>query len=175
MRVLEKIYRWSAAFAGIVLFGLALMITTDVTIRWVTGKPILGVFEFSELSFLILTFLALALLEHRGREMRVDLFVSRIKGRPGSLLAAITALLGLGFWGIIVWQGGTDWLQAYAIHDRRQGLIEVPSIIHLGFLTFGTSLLCLVLLTQTLSYFNRIFHPEKGAVPPSEKKPDLEV
>ncbi len=163
MKVLEQVYRWSARFAGAVLFLLAVMITADVMKRWITGKPIIGVFEISEVSFLILTFMALGLLKYLDREMIVDPIRARIKGRPKYALTIFAALLGLFFWGFITWLGWGDWLRAYQIHDVHMGLVAIPLVLPLAFLVFGSALLCINLLTDIIINLQRLFLGEKEA------------
>lgn len=150
MKISEPIYRWSAICGGSGLVVMCLMITGDVIKRWLMGRPIVGIFEFSEVGLLFLIFLALGPVEHMGRQMRVDVISSRIKGRAGHLLQAVTSLLGLGFWGLILWKSSADWLVAYRMHDVRQGMIQIPSILYLGFVIYGSSLVCLSLITSGL-------------------------
>lgn len=145
-RILAWLCHKSAAFAGIILLGIALLITLDVFKRWMTGKPFVGVFEISQVGFLAVTFLALAYVEHQRSQMRVDLLCSQLKGIFALILEAFTALLSLIFWGTIFWQATNEWIRAYTIHDVRLGMIEIPKTVELGFMIFGSFMGSIVLI-----------------------------
>jgi len=172
LKVLGRIHRWNTAIAGSILFLMAIVISVDILKRWLTGRPFVGIFEFTEVGFLVLSFLAFGLVEHSGRQMRVDLVSDRIQGRPGHLLRAITGILGLGFWGIILWKGSGDWLRAYQIHDVRQGMIQLPSITYLGVLVYGTFLVCVTLIHSAWGNFRLTFRRRRpaGQTPSPERK-----
>jgi len=172
LKTLEWMYKSSAFLAGLFLLGLAVTITVDVLKRWIIGAPITGVFEFASITFLIVTFLALGLVQHQGRQMRIDLISNRVRGRAGHVLEGITDLLGLCFLGVLLWQGSEEWVLAYSIGDVRQGRIEIPCLIHLSFLVCGTFLICLSLITGGLSHLWKAFRP--GKVSPTVEPGALE-
>jgi hypothetical protein len=72
-RLLEKIYSASATVGGGALFIISLLITADVLIRWLAGKPIGGVFEITEVAFLIIVFLSMAFTQYSNRQIRIDI------------------------------------------------------------------------------------------------------
>ena len=147
-RFLERISYWSGVFAGVSLFAMAVLISVDVFKRWITVKPFPGIFEFSEIGFLIITFVAYPLTEHLGRQMSIDLLTTRIKGRASYLVKAWVSIVGLFFWAALLWLGIGEWVYAYEVGDIRRGLIGIPTVIHLSFLAYGVFLVCLGLLNS---------------------------
>jgi TRAP-type C4-dicarboxylate transport system permease small subunit len=147
LAILEKIYRIAAILAGVFLFIISFLITIDVLVRWIYGKPFVGVFEVSEVVLLIATFLAAALVQHTGKQMRVEILVMRLKGKKRYLFDAWADLLGFIFIGLLCWEGIFEWVDAWQGNFLRRGMIEIPNTIHLGFLVVGSSLLALTFLT----------------------------
>lgn len=159
MRLLEKICLIAAKAGGFLLFGLAILISIDVLVRWLARKPILGVFEVSEIIFLVSIFLAAGLVHLQGRQMRVDLLLLHAQGRWKHSLEAFADILALAFFGLLLWEAGGEWLHSWHGHFVRRGMIEIPNVLHLGFLIFGTLLIWLALLATTLRNVLRIFAP----------------
>lgn len=137
MRLFKSIYKYNNVVAGGLLFILAVIISCDILKRWIFGKPILGVFEISELILLIMTFLALGMVEDTDRQMRVDILSSHIKGIPAKVLKLFTSIIGMLFWGFLLWKGSSDWFAAYKLSDVRSGLVQIPLTLFYGGLIYG--------------------------------------
>lgn len=156
--------RTCASLSGLGLFLLAVMITSDVLVRWLTGRPIIGVFEIAEVLFVLVTFLAVALVYQDDRQLRVDALSGLARGRTAASLRLLDGVAGLLFFGVVVWTGGAEWLKAYLGGFLRRGLVEIPSAILLGFIVFGSLLLCAVLLAIVAASVRRLIaRPGKGA------------
>ena len=100
----------SGVTSGLLFFLLSLAITLDVIVRWIVGKPIVGVFEISQIVFLACTFLVLGLVQNRERHIRVDILISMLQGRPRRIMEAAVGLLGLGLFTILLYVGCKEWL-----------------------------------------------------------------
>lgn len=146
---------------GLLLFALAFLITIDVLARWLIRKPIIGVYEASEIIFLISIFLAAGLVHCKGRQMRVDILLLHVKRKSKHLLEAFADLLGLAFFGLLFWEGCLEWLASWQGHFVRRGMIEIPNTIHLGFLVFGTLIIWLSLLVTIIINLRQIFSTGK--------------
>ena len=160
--MLEKIYWVAAVIGGTFLFFLSFLITADILVRWLYGRPFVGVFEASEVIFLVSTFLAAGLVQHTGRQMRVEILVSRIKGKGRYFFDALADLLALAFFLVLLWEGSTEWLEAWQGHFVRRGMIEIPNTIHLGFLIFGALSLCSSFLIGVLVSIRRMVLPHSA-------------
>jgi TRAP-type C4-dicarboxylate transport system permease small subunit len=155
LKALGKINWTAAALGGFLLFFLSFLITVDVLVRWIFGRPFVGVFETSEVIFLVLTFMAAGLTQQAGRQMRVEILVSRLHGKPKDIVNVFADLLGLSFFSLLLWEGCSEWIDAWNGHFVRRGMIEIPNTIHLGFLVIGSLLLCLNFLRGILAGLRR--------------------
>ena len=74
-------------------------------------------------------------------------------------MEAAVGLLGLGLFTILLYVGCKEWLAAWQGNYVRRGLIDIPNTIHLGFLVFGTLVMCLSLAVTTVENIWNIFFP----------------
>lgn len=142
----SRVLKTLTSLNALALLGLAVMITCDVTYRWVFGRPILGVFEFSEILLVLITFLAIAQVQFSGRQLRVDIFVGRVRGRAGGALGVLDALVGLAFFGVLLWTSTHDWWEAWHGNFLGRGMLQIPTAIPLGLVAVGTALMVVTLL-----------------------------
>ena len=163
VRIVNKICKGSGIVSGFLFFSLATIITIDVLARWIFGQPFVGVFEISQVTFLACTFLVIGLVQKMERHISVDILISRVRGKPRHLMDAVVALSGLIFFVVLLWVGCKEWLEAWRGHYVRRGLIDLPNTIHLGFLIFGSFLICMNLLHTTIVKIQLIFSHYKTA------------
>ena len=145
-----RFLRAFAAFNGLVILWLALMITADVLVRWITGRPFVGVFEISRILFVPVIFMVLALVQWTDRQVRVDALVGRTRGRVKVSVRAFDQVLTLGFFLILLWTGSENWLEAFQRDYVGMGMLEIPHAIPMGFLIIGTFLMVLTLVLLLL-------------------------
>lgn len=141
-----RVLKTLTSLNALALLGLAVMITCDVTYRWIFGRPILGVFEFSEILLVLITFLAIAQVQFSGRQLRVDVFLGRVRGRAAGALGVLDALVGLAFFGILLWTSTHDWWEAWHGKFLGRGMLQIPTAIPLGLVAVGTALMLVTLL-----------------------------
>jgi TRAP-type C4-dicarboxylate transport system permease small subunit len=127
-RLLEKIYSASATVGGGALFIISLLITADVLIRWLAGKPIGGVFEITEVAFLIIVFLSMAFTQYSNRQIRIDILYTLLNKKIRSLFDVINGIAGLIFFGILLWTGTEEFIIAMNGNYVRRGLVEIPTL-----------------------------------------------
>lgn len=145
-----RILRAFAALNGLVILWLALMITADVLVRWITGRPFVGVFEISRILFVPVIFMVLALVQWSDRQVRVDALVGRTRGRARVGVRAFDQVLALAFFSILLWTGSENWLEAFQRNYVGMGMLEIPHAIPMGFLVFGTFLMVVTLVLLLL-------------------------
>ena len=150
---------------GIGLLCLAVMIATDVMFRWLFGRPILGVFEFSEILLLLTTFLVIARVQFTGQHLRIDILSSRATGRLAGGLSLLDCLAGLAFFGILLWTSAIDWWEALHRGYLGRGMLQIPTAIPLGFLLLGTGLMVVTLLLLLLVALRRSVQGDAGRHP----------
>lgn len=118
--VLRRIFDWivlvSNAVASGWIFILMLLITLDITLRFVFNSPLSGVTEIVEISIVTILYLQLAHTLKVGRITRSDaLYGSILRKWPsvGNIMGILFHLAGVGLMVAIVMGGWPKWLQAY--------------------------------------------------------------
>ena len=144
-KALLALLRLSASVGALSLVGIGLMVTADVLIRWVTGKPVSGVFELASLMLVIAIFLPLGFMQHEKLHIRVDMISSRARGRWAAALDVLDAAAGILVFGLLLWAAVSEFLMAYRGGFRLRGIIEIPTALQIGFIVFGTALILVAL------------------------------
>ncbi len=163
MKVFTRILDLSVTAAGLILFFLAAMTTADVFKRWITNRSFTGVYEYSGVLFVALTFLAIATVQYRQRQITMDMLVTHLKGKIKLVLSVVSDFLVLGFFAVILWRAVDDWIGAYKIGDVTYGMIKIPLVVYISLLGYGLVLICACLLIALGRNVRAIFHsPEKN-------------
>ena len=127
--------RWSdraakalLAFAATLALFLSFLVVADVVGRTLFGAPVKGTPEIVSMSIVVICFLQASYAIRSGGMLRVDTFEMLVppRGRHGML--AIGCLLGVAFFGVIVY-GGLDPL-AHAWNSDEyegEGALRVPT------------------------------------------------
>ncbi len=136
--------------ASIILAGLALLTTVDVFCRRVFNSPIQGVFDITEVTFIFVCFFAFAQTHVAGKDIAIDLLTARFHGIPAKALGVFADLLGMLLFALLLWQGSVSWLEAWRIHDIRQGLLRIPMVLPKAAVVLGSILMITVLIRSIL-------------------------
>lgn len=111
-----RIARVLAIAGGVVVVGLAGLVTLSVLMRWLGGQGINGDFEMVQMGLALAVFAFLPLCQaHRGNVM-VDTFTTRLPPRMQSGLDALWDLVYAAFAGFIAWR-----LAIGAVEARTSG------------------------------------------------------
>jgi TRAP-type C4-dicarboxylate transport system permease small subunit len=110
---------------GAALLVMAVMISADVVRRAVTGRPFIGVFETTETLLVAVIFLVLGLVEWQHRQLSVDVFVIRARGRLRLAFVVLDKALTVLVLGILLWFSATEWYKAWAGGFLRRGMVEI--------------------------------------------------
>jgi C4-dicarboxylate transporter, DctQ subunit len=100
-RVVHRIEKFSALVSGLGIFALMLVGVVHVLGRKFFDMPIFGYIDIVEIMMAFLVFLGLAYTERLGGHIRMELFVSFLKGRSLALFELVGVLLGLVISGIL--------------------------------------------------------------------------
>ncbi|MBB4287598.1 TRAP transporter small permease [Roseospira goensis] len=110
------------AFLAFLMFG----ITADVIARALTGDPISGVFEMSELSLVMIVFLGAMWGQQDRAHIRVNVLSNRLTGLPHRI--AMTFAWGCGALALLMlaWPATQDAIYSVSIWEFRWGYIQIP-------------------------------------------------
>lgn len=93
--VARPVIRIGGYIAALALAAMMLLTVTDVFLRFVFNRPILGCTEIAEHMMVVLSFLAIAYAAIEGIHVRVELLVKRLRKKAQALFAIIGFLLSL--------------------------------------------------------------------------------
>lgn len=172
-RGLERVDRWLAVvenrlnlFAGILVFGLMLLGVTQIVLRTVFRSPIFGYIDIVEVSMVGFAVLAISFVQRVGGHVRMELLVSRLKGRAHWLAEALGTALGMFIVAVLIPYSYRHFVRAFEFGDST---IDIEIITWPAKLVVPVALgILLVRLTiQFAGYLRLVVHPryEPVAVP----------
>ncbi len=126
--------RWSErtakallAFAATLAFLLSFLVVADVVGRTVFSAPVKGTPEMVSMSIVIICFLQASYAIRSGGMLRVDLLPGLLPARAREALAVLGCVLGLAFFGVIVYGGLEPLSHAWSSNEfEGEGALRVP-------------------------------------------------
>ncbi len=158
-RLNEHVTRVMLALAAVLAFMLCFLVVADVLGRVLFNSPVKGTTEVVSLSIVIICFLQAGFAIRSGGMLHVDMFVSKGGPRTQSVFAALAALAGLVFFGLICWGSWDGAAHAWVSNEfEGEGALRVPVwparfVLILG--TFFAAFSYLLLLVQHLGSLAR--------------------
>ena len=137
---ISRVLNAVAMFSGIILFLIAVVTTIDVLKRWITGIPILGIFEGVEVMLVAVTMGVLGLVEWQQRQLNVDVFTHRMRGRTALAFLTLDKGLAALFIGALCAMAAIEWVKAWNGWYLRRGMVEIPIVVPMGLLLLGGGL-----------------------------------
>jgi C4-dicarboxylate transporter, DctQ subunit len=150
--VLQAISDAAGFLAGLVVFGLTLLISVGVFSRRVLGSPLLAVDEVSGYLLLAIVFLGLAHTMKAGGHIRADILLEYVPPRVRGGLEALATLLALLF-ALTLLVG--NWVLVAEFYGRGTlsfKYLQIPPWSPGSLLVVGVVLLVLQLLAQLLHH-----------------------
>lgn len=102
--------------ASLMIFGIMILITFDIALRYMFNAPIRGVTAIVEIAIVVIVYLQLTHALQNGRITRSDaLFSAIMRRRPaiGHVMGAIFNAAGFGLMIAIIIGGWPKWIDAY--------------------------------------------------------------
>lgn len=123
---LVRVERQAAAVAGLGVLVMMLLGGLDVLTTSVLNQPIPGAYEIIETLMVASIFLALALSQAEGRQIRVELLTDRLGSRAKSLLEVFADLCSLLVYGLIAWYGAQAAFSSALMGEYSAGIVKFP-------------------------------------------------
>lgn len=136
---------------GIVIFLLVFLATTNVLGRWFFALPISGYVDWVEQAMAFFAFLGLAYTQRSGGHIRMDIVVTRLRGRWLWLTELLSTLLMLTVTLILIYGSYLHFLRAYQIGDSSLD-INLPTWPAKLVVPVALTLLAIRLLLQCWGY-----------------------
>jgi len=144
-----RIARILALIGGLLLAGLALLVTTSVILRWLGGQGINGDFEMVQMGLALAVFAFLPLCQaHRGNVM-VDTFTLRLPLWVQATIDALWDLVYAAFAGFIAWRLSIGAMEAFTSHTPSM-VLSLPIHYAIGACAGMAAFLALICLLTAL-------------------------
>ena len=117
------------AAAAVIIFLLGFLVCADVIGRGFFNSPVKGTPEMVSMSIVIICFLLAGYSVQSGSMIYTDVLASRfgVRGRAFALL--LSSVLGILFFGLIVWGSFEPTLHAWASGEYEgEGALRVPAL-----------------------------------------------
>lgn len=158
---LERLERILALLSGLAVFGLMVLAVVSVSGRNAMNRPLPGYVDWIETAMPLIAFMGIALVQRNGGHIRMDIFISRLRGRTLWLFELISVLLILLLIALLVWGSWAHFLRSF---DLDAPLWSRDSTIDIGLPIWPAKLLvpvafavlCLRLVLQAWG-FGRAF------------------
>jgi TRAP-type C4-dicarboxylate transport system permease small subunit len=131
MRMLQdtnaRIVRVLLAAAAVIIFLLGFLVCADVFGRAIFNSPVKGTPEIVSMSIVIICFLLAGYAVQSGGMIYTDVFSGMFGVRGRAFAQLLSAVLGILFFGIIVWGSYEPMLHAWASGEYEgEGALRVP-------------------------------------------------
>jgi len=145
----------AALCAAIAMLGMMLIGAADVIGAAALNRPLPGAYELTEALMVATVFLALALSQREGRQIRVEILASRLSGRAKAILDLIADMLSALVYAVIAWYGWTVAVESWQIGELSSGLLQFPLWPPKLALALGATLMCAQCLAACLAALRR--------------------
>ena len=149
--------------AGALIFALMLLGVAQIVLRVAFGTPILGYVDIVEVSMVGFAVLSIAFVQRVGGHVRMELVLSRLRGRPLWLVEAGGVLLAAFIVAVLIPYSYAHFERAYLFGDST-GTIELPTWPAKLVVPLALGMLLLRLLLQCAGYLRLARHPHHAPV-----------
>jgi C4-dicarboxylate transporter, DctQ subunit len=124
-----RIVRVLLAAAAVIIFLLGFLVCADVFGRAIFNSPVKGTPEMVSMSIVIICFLLSGYAVQSGSMIYTDVFSAMFGVRGRALAQLLSAVLGIVFFGLIVWGSYEPTLHAWASGEYEgEGALRVPAL-----------------------------------------------
>lgn len=128
-RLVRRIAKGLMFLSGSFAYIVTVVVFVDISVRFLLGKPILGMYEAVTVCCVLLAFYGLPQVMVSKRQLRLDIVSRRFKGKGGSALGVMQETLTVLLFGILAymcWKEGIYNLQQHMIFGVA---VQVPFVI----------------------------------------------
>jgi TRAP-type C4-dicarboxylate transport system permease small subunit len=138
--------------AGVAVLAAMMVLTaSDVTLRYVFNRPIVGSFDLTEYMMAIVVSFSLAYCAFFKGHVSVDLIVSRLPRRAQAVIDGITGLLGIFIFAMITWQSWV-YIKLLFASGLESSVLLIPRYPFAGLVFLGSAFLTVTLVAGFLEY-----------------------
>lgn len=147
-----------ALVSALCIFALMMVGVWQVLARKFFNAPIYGYIDMVEIAMTTFAFIAISYTERIGGHVRMEVFASRLRGRPLWFVEVLGVLLGLFVVGTLTYYSYTHFLRAYTAGDSTMDL-ELPWWPSKLLVAFALAMLFIRLLISLWGYIRMLLDP----------------
>ena len=156
---LTKFENFLTAFSAFAIFFLMITATVQIVSRKLLNLPIPGYIDFAEQSIAIFAFIGIAYCQRLGGHVRMEIFLSALKGRSKWIAEAIQTAATIFIIVILTYYSFKHFQRAWIIGDSTID-IQLPTWPSKLMIPLAFSLLTLRLCVQLAGYIRLIVDPK---------------
>lgn len=153
----------SGLISGYFALGLGVIITYDVSLRYLFHEPTLWVFETSEYLIGAIVFMGASYCLLKEGHVHVDIITNLYPPRWRTISNCVTSTLSLFFCAVFTWQAWLFWWPAYQNNWKSSTLLEFPLGYPYFFMALGMTLLTIQYIFKVRSHFMKALIPNSDS------------
>ncbi|KMY68077.1 C4-dicarboxylate ABC transporter substrate-binding protein [Desulfocarbo indianensis] len=122
--LIQRITKGVGYVGMFLLIPMMLLISTEVTTRFVWDRPIPGTLELSSYMLSIFVLLGIAYTQQAKGHVRVTMLTTRLPRRLRLVLEMLTTILSLVIIAVLAWQGWVVGMEERAVSD----MLRIPQL-----------------------------------------------
>jgi TRAP-type C4-dicarboxylate transport system permease small subunit len=136
---------------------MVLMISTffDVSLRYLIGWSIIGIYDISGLTLLVISAFSLAQGQVKKIHISIDFFIRKLKPRIRAVILSVSYLVGSGLFAVLTWRSVVHGISLLRVGEVTQ-TIKIPLGPFAYMIAFSSAVLCIVLLLDLIKSLREI-------------------
>ena len=165
-RFFLKIESFMSFLGGVVIFLIVMISTVNILGRWLFSMPVNGYIDWIEQFMAFFAFLGIAYTQREGGHIRMDMVVSKLKGRFFYVTELFTTTIILFLTLVLIYGSSLHFLRAYNIGDTSLD-IDLPTWPAKLVVPIALTFLAFRLIIQIWAYIRAIKNndPDPVAIP----------
>lgn len=161
-----KIESFMSFLGGVVIFLIVMISTVNILGRWLFSMPVNGYIDWIEQFMAFFAFLGIAYTQREGGHIRMDMVVSKLKGRFFYVTELFTTTIILFLTLVLIYGSSLHFLRAFNLGDTSLD-IDLPTWPAKLVVPVALTFLALRLIIQIWAYIRAIKNndPDPVAVP----------
>ena len=143
--------------AGFFMVAMMLLVTADVTGRFLFSSPILGTLEFTEFAMVAAFYLALAYTQSKKAQIKIELVLQLLGPRSRSVLECVVYFLSLVVFGLLFWVGWKAAMHSLQANEITIGTVPFPIAPARFILAFGCFFICVRLVIDLVKELGKLW------------------
>jgi len=158
-----KIESFMSFLGGVVIFLIVMISTVNILGRWLFSMPVNGYIDWIEQFMAFFAFLGIAYTQREGGHIRMDMLVSKLKGRFFYVTELFTTTIILFLTLVLIYGSSLHFLRAYNLGDTSLD-IDLPTWPAKLVVPVALTFLALRLIIQIWAYIRAIKNNDTDAV-----------